>query len=152
MPVSSSYRGTVFTTHSCYGPWCLQHLFLYLRNKFAKHCVSKSINPSIEGQPLQPFSPSPPATVDVSFNPSIEGQPLQRQESICKASQKSCFNPSIEGQPLQPEDAGADMYQSRGFQSLYRGTAFATGYENQCKINMYCVSIPLSRDSLCNGY
>ena len=127
VPVSSSYRRTVFTTHSCYGPWCLQHLFLYLRNKFAKHCVSKSINPFIEGQPLQQelgkslsdwsrekfqslYRGTAFATVLgltqslwlKGFNPSIEGQPLQQVYYTRIQSLASLrFNPSIEGQPLQ---------------------------------------------------
>ena len=62
----------------------------------------QGFNPSIEGQPLQPVNPTASPTVTKSFNPSIEGQPLQ--------------------QPAQPTDWDKLLM----FQSLYRGTAFAT--------------------------
>ena len=201
VPVSSSYRRTVFTTHSCYRPWCLQHLFLYLCNKFATHCVSKSINPFIEGQPLQQelgkslsdwsrekFQSIYRGTAFATslsirngdmekgrFNPSIEGQPLQQgvyvyhlrpilgvsiplsRDSLCNhiyqllcICSMVCFNPSIEGQPLQPLKHASPYSHIRMFQSLYRGTAFATQSDSeQCSWSSL-VSIPLSRDSLCN--
>ena len=69
------------------------------------------------------------AVQDVSdcFNPSIEGQPLQQvtKELSC-LNHIQCFNPSIEGQPLQLKYTLAEFRLISLFQSLYRGTAFAT--------------------------
>ena len=62
------------------------------------------------------------------FNPSIEGQPLQLI-ACCRdmTNISHSFNPSIEGQPLQ---------LSNPVREVIRGLL---------------VSIPLSRDSLCNS-
>ena len=113
-----------------------------------------SFNPSIEGQPLQLSSRGEwYAFGDVGFNPSIEGQPLQRschcmsvsiqsgvsiplsRDSLCnfiwlRASIQEWVSVSI---PLSRDSLCnvilllADEHPYMVFQSLYRGTAFATG-------------------------
>ena len=108
-----------------------------------------------------------------SFNPSIEGQPLQP----CKSLQ-SYQNDWLVSIPLSRDslcNIGHPHFWPSlpGFQSLYRGTAFATVRTRILRTRICCfnpsiegqplqrcyphclwrrqiVSIPLSRDSLCN--
>ena len=88
----------------------------------------RSFNTSIEGQPLQLGTTPWPLITKRGFNPSIEGQPLQLKVKPTGLWLVSLlrFNPSIEGQPLQLY-FDSDCFSCIGkFQSLYRGTAFAT--------------------------
>ena len=64
----------------------------------------------------------------LSFNPSVEGQPLQRNIKMLNPIDVRCFNPSVEGQPLL-----CNLFNAHPLEAVE-----------------YDVSIPLSRDSLCN--
>ena len=82
----------------------------------------------------------------LSFNPSVEGQPLQRNTKMLNPIDVRCFNPSVEGQPLQPPQGENIMLTVTKFQSLCRGTAFAT-LDGECEIN----GKPTEFQSLCRG-
>ena len=88
----------------------------------------RCFNPSVEGQPLQPQRYQSNKDVYISFNPSVEGQPLQLVIlGLNLKSKGRGFNPSVEGQPLQLAKTFANKYKVQSkFQSLCRGTAFAT--------------------------
>ena len=59
------------------------------------------------------------------------------------------FQHLAKGQPLQPDSTCPPARFGR-FQSLYRGTAFATITTKENIMAIKKVSIPLPRDSLCN--
>ena len=85
-------------------------------------------NPSVEGQPLQQHYLSFMDDSCGGFNPSVEGQPLQQHlAEVKKCAEELSFNPSVEGQPLQLHITGVLPKPTKvEFQSLCRGTAFAT--------------------------
>ena len=136
----------------------------------------RSFNTSIEGQPLQLFTFRNACVAGWKFQSLYRGTAFATLSKASKCRFLFCFNPSIEGQPLQPKRTvnnprpyqGVSIPLSRDslcnlssslmirninswFQSLYRGTAFATLLlSHGMNIVVLPVSIPLSRDSLCN--
>ena len=132
----SLYRGTAFAT------WCLPHYFpwrWWVSIPLPRDSLCNSYEQGLN------------MTIKKKFQSLYRGTAFATllETNILVRLLKTSFNPSIEGQPLQPEKSFTELLEQGTFQSLYRGSAFATGKPHP-RDDGWIVSIPLSRDNLCN--